>query len=84
MYRPLGSRIMVELLPVETTMLGEFSLPQGSIEPPTKGIIVGKGKLVDEMEIGETVMFDKKFGVNITDEGKTYRILEERDIFAVK
>jgi len=84
MYRPLEKRIMVEMTPPKTTILGEFVLPQGSIQPPSEGVVVGKGLEVLEIEIGDKVLFDKKFGVDITDEGKIYRILETRDIFAVK
>lgn len=87
MYRPLDTRVMVELLPPTTKLLDHYSLPQGSILPPSEGIVVGIGSNVHKVEkikLGEKVLFDKKFGVNIIENDITYRILEIRDIFAIK
>lgn len=84
MFRPLDNRVMIEPLPPSTQLLEKYDLPQGSIPPPTEGKVVGLGEGVTEIKIGDIALYDKNYGVNIIDEGKTYRILEKRDIFAVK
>lgn len=87
MIRAIEKRVVVELLPPKTEFLGEFSLPQGAIVPPSEGVVVSAGKEAldtGEIKIGEIAIFDKKFGVTITENGKTYRILEMRDILCFK
>jgi len=84
MYRVLEKRVLVELLPPKTDMLGEFALPQGAIQSPSEGIVISVGSEVLDIKKGESVLFDKKFGVNFSENGKNYRILETRDILLIK
>ena len=90
--RPLGDRVVVEPLEAEDKSKGGIILPDSAKEKPQKGKIVAvgaertddKGKLVPmQVKDGETVLYGKYAGTEITVDGKEYMILKEEDILAV-
>jgi len=90
--RPLGDRVVVEPLEAEDKSKGGIILPDSAKEKPQKGKIVAigvgrtdeKGKLIPmQVKDGETVLYGKYAGTEITVDGKEYMILKEEDILAV-
>jgi chaperonin GroES len=89
--RPLDDRVVVEPLEAEETTAGGIVLPDAAKEKPQQGkvVAVGPGKLLDSGERGEigvkkgdTVLFAKYGGTEVTVEGKEIKILRETDILA--
>lgn len=92
MLKPLGNRVLLELVEEETTTLGGIVLPDSAKEKPqfAKVIAVGEGKLLDngerlplEVAVGEKVVFEKYAGTEIKFEGTDYLVLKDTDIIAV-
>ena len=90
--KPLGDRVIVEILDEPQTTASGIVLPDTAKEKSQRGtvIAVGPGKLLDsgerasvEVSEGDTVMFAKYGGTEVTLDGKDLMILQERDIIAV-
>ena len=92
MLRPLGDRIIIELVEVEEKTALGIILPDSAKEKPQTGkvIAVGTGRVLDngtrvELDVatGDEVIFSKFAGTEVKYDGKEYLILRESDILAV-
>ncbi len=85
--KPLADRVVVEPAKAETTTKGGIIIPDTAKEKPQKGIIkaVGPGKKDEPMtvQVGDTVLYGKYAGTELTVDGGDYLIMRESDIFAV-
>jgi chaperonin GroES len=85
--KPLADRVLVEPAPAEQKTASGLIIPDTAKEKPQKGsiIAVGTGKKDEPMtvKVGDTVLYGKYSGTEITVEGKEYLIMREADIFAV-
>ena len=90
--QPLGDRILVKHLEQDEKSPGGIILPDTAKEKPQEGkvIAVGKGKLLEdgtvkplEVKIGDTVLFAKYSGAEVSHEEKEFLILREEDVLAV-
>ncbi|MBI3333276.1 MAG: co-chaperone GroES [Candidatus Omnitrophica bacterium] len=91
--QPLGDRILVKLLEEEERSPGGIILPDTAKEKPQEGkiVAVGKGRLLEdgtvrplEVKVGDTVLFAKYSGTEVTHEEKEFLILREDDVLAIK
>lgn len=91
--RPLGDRVVVEVLKEQEVTAGGIVLPESAQEKPqeAKVLAVGPGKTLDNGEVvpldvkeGDRVIFAKYGGTEITVEGKDYLILDSDSILAVR
>ncbi|GAB2552828.1 co-chaperone GroES [Gracilibacillus alcaliphilus] len=92
MLKPLGDRVIIELVEQEEKTAGGIVLPDSAKEKPQEGkvVAVGSGRVTDkgekialEVEAGNTIIFSKFAGTEVKYEGKDYLILREDDILAV-
>lgn len=92
MLRPLGDRVIIELLEAEEKTSSGIVLPGSAQEKPQEGkvIAVGNGVIRDngqrtELEVkeGDRIIFSKYAGTELKYEGKEYLILRENDILAI-
>lgn len=90
--RPLGDRVLVEILEAEEKTKGGIILPDTAKEEKSEGkvIAVGSGKTLEsgkvqpiEVKKGDRVIFGKWGGDDITIDGKKHKILKEADLVAV-
>lgn len=90
--QPLHDRIIVEAAPKEEKTAGGIILPDSAQEKPLRGTVlaVGPGKTQDngkrtpvDVKVGETVLYGKYSGTEVTVDGKDYVILRADDILAV-
>ena len=90
--KPLADRVVVSPLEDEEQMRGGLYIPDTAKEKPQSGkiVAVGEGKLSEEgvriapdVEVGQTVLYGKYSGTEVTVEGEEYLILRESDILAV-
>ena len=90
--KPLSDRVVIEPLEAEDKTKGGIYLPDSAKEKPQMGKVVaaGPGKVADsgqliklEVKVGNTVLYGKYSGTDITLEGKDYLIVRESDILAV-
>ncbi len=90
--KPLGDKIVVEVIDEPQTTASGIVLPDSAKEKSQRGkvIAVGSGKLLDsgervalEVKEGDTVVFAKYGGTEINLDGQELMILSERDVHAV-
>lgn len=85
--KPLADRVLVEAAPAEEKTAFGIIIPDTAKEKPQRGIIVavGPGKKDEPMsvKVGDSVLYGKYAGTEITVEGKEYLIMRESDIYAI-
>jgi chaperonin GroES len=85
--KPLADRVLVEPAPAEEKTVGGIIIPDTAKEKPQKGKVIaaGNGKKDEPMTVkaGDTVLYGKYSGTEITVDGKEYLIMRESDIFAI-
>ena len=92
MLKPLGDRIVIELVESEEKTASGIVLPDSAKEKPQEGkvVAVGTGRVLEngervalEVEAGDRIIFSKYAGTEVKYEGTEYLILRESDILAV-
>jgi len=85
--KPLADRVLVEPAVAEAKTASGIIIPDTAKEKPQKGIVVavGTGKKDEPMtvKVGDSVLYGKYSGTEISVEGKDYLIMKEADIYAV-
>jgi chaperonin GroES len=85
--KPLADRVLVEPAQAEEKTAGGIIIPDTAKEKPQKGTVVavGTGKKDEPMtvKVGETVLYGKYAGTEITIDGVNYLIMRESDIVAI-
>jgi len=90
--RPLHDRVVVQALDEAEQTKGGLYIPDTAKEKPQQGkiIAVGPGKLSEEgkrlepdVKKGDTVLYGKYSGTEVTVDGEDFLILRESDILAV-
>jgi chaperonin GroES len=84
---PLADRVLVEPAPAEEKTSGGIIIPDTAKEKPQKGkvLAVGNGKKDEPLtvKVGDTVLYGKYSGTEVSIEGLDYLIMRESDIYAI-
>ena len=92
MLKPIGDRIIIELVQSEEKTASGIVLPDSAKEKPQEGkvVAVGSGRVLEsgervalEVAAGDSVIFSKYAGTEVKYDGKEYLILKEADVLAV-
>jgi chaperonin GroES len=92
LLRPLGDRIVIELVESEEKTASGIVLPDTAKEKPQEGkvVAVGTGRVLDsgervalEVSVGDRIIFSKYAGTEVKYQGTEYLIVRENDILAV-
>ncbi len=90
--KPLADRVVVKPSAAEEKTKGGIIVPDTAKEKPVWGtvIAVGPGKTSDEgkviapeVKVGDSVLYGKYSGTEVTIEGEELLIMRESDIFAI-
>ncbi|HAA15487.1 MAG TPA: co-chaperone GroES [Cytophagales bacterium] len=85
--KPLADRVLVEPAAAEEKTASGIIIPDTAKEKPQRGsvVAVGEGKKDEPLtvKVGDSVLYGKYSGTEITIEGKDYLIMRESDIFAI-
>ena len=85
--KPLADRVLVEPAAAEEKTVGGIIIPDTAKEKPQRGVVVavGNGKTDEPVTVkaGDTVLYGKYAGTEITVDGKDYLMMREADIFAI-
>lgn len=85
--KPLADRVMIEPEEAETKTASGIYIPDSAQEKPQQGkvVAVGSGTKDIEMElkVGDTVLYGKYSGSEITVDGNDYVIMHQSDVFLV-
>ena len=85
MFKPLGLRVLVERMEEEAKTASGIIIPDNAKEKPLEAKVIAISKEVKEDENlpineGDTVVFAKYSGTEITVDGKEYLVLNTDDI----
>lgn len=92
MLKPLGDRIIIELVASEEKTASGIVLPDSAKEKPQEGkvVAVGTGRVLDngervalDVSEGDRIIFSKYAGTEVKYQGTEYLIVRESDILAV-
>ena len=91
--KPIADRVVIEAAPAEEKTASGIYIPDTAKEKPQQGTVVavGPGKYAEatgslippSVNTGDTVLYGKYAGTEITYEGKEYLIMRESDLYAV-
>ncbi len=90
--KPLGDKVVVEVLEKEDKSPGGLYLPDSAKKKPQTGkiIAVGEGRILDDgkrsgmnVKVGDKVLFSKYGGNEVQLDGSEYTILDEDQIYAI-
>ena len=90
--KPLGDKVIVEVLNAKDKTSGGIILPDNAREKPQEakvlavgsGKVLGNGKVVPpELKTGDTVLFGKYSGNEVKLDGKEFLIILQDDVLAV-
>ncbi len=85
--KPLADRVLVEPAPAEEKTAFGIIIPDTAKEKPQRGVVVavGPGKKDEPVTVkeGDTVLYGKYSGTEISSDGKDYLIMRESDILAI-
>ena len=88
--KPLGDRVVAEVLDEEQTTASGIVLPDTAQEKPQRGkvVAVGPGRYVDgqrqplDVQAGDEVLYSKYGGTELNVDGEDLLVLSEHDILA--
>ena len=89
--KPLGDRLIVQVVEEEETTASGIVLPDTAKEKPQRGkvVAVGDGKLDEDgdripvdVDEGDEVLYSKYGGTEITVDGEDLLVLRESDVLA--
>jgi len=91
LLKPLGDRIVIELIEAEEKTSSGIVLPDSAKEKPQEGKVVAVGtgsyqngqRVELEVKEGDRIIFSKYAGTEVKYEGNEYLILRESDILAI-
>lgn len=90
--RPLGDRIVIQVIEDTEQTSGGIFIPDSAKEKPQKGevVAVGTGKTLDsgekepmEVKVGDVVLFAKYAGTDIKIDNVEYKIISVKDALAI-
>ncbi len=85
--KPLGARVLVEIVAAEQKTASGIIIPDSAQEKPQKAVVVAVGNGTEsekmEVKVGETVLYSKFAGTKVSDQGSEFLILNQNDILAI-
>jgi len=83
--RPLGERVILQEVEVESKTKSGIILPEEAKEKPQYAKVIAIGDTVENtsIDMGSKVVYKKYSGTEVTIEGTDYIIIELEDILAV-
>ena len=90
--RPLHDRVIIRRMEEEKTSPGGIVIPDSATEKPIKGevVAIGKGKILEngdvrplDVKVGDTILFGKYSGTEVSVDGAEFLVMREDDITAI-
>ena len=82
--KPLGKRILIKQTQQEEVTKSGIVLPgRDSKEKPIIGEVLAVGRKIEEVKVGDKVIFEKYSGTEVKDGEETYLILEKDNVLAI-
>jgi chaperonin GroES len=84
-FKPNEDRVLVQPAPAEEKTSSGIIIPDTAKEKPQKGKVIAIGDGLEDkpvtVKVGDSVLYGKYSGTEITIDGKDYLIMRNSDIF---
>mgnify|MGYP000862668282 FL=1 len=82
--KPLGERVLIKQTEQEEVTKSGIVLPgTASKEKPIVGEVLAVGSKIEEVKVGDKVIFEKYSGTEVKDGEESYLILEKDNVLAI-
>ena len=85
--KPLADRVLVTPLDAETKTASGIYIPDSAKEKPQKGTVMAVGPGTSEnpitVKVGDSVLYGKYSGTELSHEGSDYLMMKESDLLAI-
>ena len=84
-FKPLGDKVFVKFLDDVEKTAGGIYIPETAKEKPQRGKVEAVGKDVEELKVGDVVLFEKypTSGSRVTIDDVEYLIVKEDDVLGI-
>lgn len=85
-FKPLGKRILIERNEEATTTASGIIIPDNAKEKSVTGKVLAVGDKVETkglINVGDTVLYGKYAGTEVTVDGKDFLVLTDTDILGI-
>ena len=82
-FQHLGERVFVTYTEELERTAGGIYVPDSAKEKPQRGVVQAVGKKVENVKVGDHVLFDKYSGSKLRIEDEECLILKEEDILGI-
>ena len=81
--KPLADRVLILPQPAEEKTVGGIIIPDSLKEKQYQGDVVAIGSKVEEISVGDKVLYNKHMGTECESEGVKHLIMRQEDILAI-
>jgi len=81
--KPLGHKVVVERTQAVDKTAGGIVIPDTAKEKPEQGKVVAVGKDVEEIKVGDVIVFGNFAATEVKADGKEYLVVREKEVLAV-
>ena len=82
-FEPLGDRVLVERIEEDNTTLSGIIIPDSAKEKPLNAKVIAVSKDVEDVSVGDKVVFAKYSGNEITIDSKEYLVMSVDDLLGI-
>jgi len=82
-FKPLGERVLVERTEVENKTASGIIIPDNAKEKPQTAKVVAIGDKVEDIRVGDTIMFEQYRGTELKLEEQEYLILNIENVIGI-
>ena len=82
-FKPLGDRLLVKTVEEANTTASGIIIPDNAKEKPNRAEVVAIGSEVEDVKVGDTVVYGKYSGTELVLDGSDYIVLELSDVLGV-
>ena len=86
-FRPLHDRVLIKVLDSEEKTAGGIIIPDTAKEKPQRGKVVAVGAGTSDhkmnVKVGDSILYGKYSGTELTISDTDYLIMKESDIFGI-
>jgi chaperonin GroES len=82
-FKPLGERVLVERTEVENKTASGIIIPDNAKEKPQTAKVVAIGNKIEDVKVGDTIVFEQYRGSEIKLDGRDYLILNLENIMGI-
>jgi len=82
-FKPLGERILVKMVEEPNTTASGIIIPDNAKEKPNRAEVVAASSEVEDVKVGDTVVYGKYSGTEIVLDGSEYIVLDLSDVLGV-